>query len=166
LFEEDLELGWSQFYESLFGSHYLRLESKNLFVILKINSFFKGGQKLCPNLLIKKKRIAQLIDGKPDENRYNNTKNSPKSTYRQDNQQSLSTYNRHKLRTQRAPHHKEDQLNEPANSTGDHQSSSRGNFQEKTLFFFFAPERLLHPFDHVLRCQVSRTTLLQREPPS
>jgi hypothetical protein len=26
----------------------------------------EGGQKLCPNLLIKK-RIAQLITGKPDE---------------------------------------------------------------------------------------------------
>jgi hypothetical protein len=30
--------------------------------------FFKWGQKHCPNLLIKKKRIAQLINGKPSEN--------------------------------------------------------------------------------------------------
>jgi hypothetical protein len=29
--------------------------------------------KDCLNLLIKKKRIAQLINGKPDENRYNKT---------------------------------------------------------------------------------------------
>jgi hypothetical protein len=36
------------------------------------NAFFlKQGQKICPNLLLDKKRIAQLINGKPGENRYN-----------------------------------------------------------------------------------------------
>jgi hypothetical protein len=35
-----------------------------------INFFFlKRRQKICLNLLIKKKRIAQLINGKPGENR-------------------------------------------------------------------------------------------------
>jgi hypothetical protein len=33
--------------------------------------FLKQGQKICPNLLLDKKRIAQLINGKPGENRYN-----------------------------------------------------------------------------------------------
>jgi hypothetical protein len=33
----------------------------------------KRRQKICLNLLIKKERIAQLINGKPDENRYNKT---------------------------------------------------------------------------------------------
>jgi hypothetical protein len=33
--------------------------------------FFKWGQKLCLNLLIKKKRIAQLINEKPSKNSYN-----------------------------------------------------------------------------------------------
>jgi hypothetical protein len=32
----------------------------------------KRRQKICLNLLIKKKRISQLIKGKPGENRYNN----------------------------------------------------------------------------------------------
>jgi hypothetical protein len=32
--------------------------------------FLKREQKLCPNLLIKKKRIAQLIYGKPGKNQY------------------------------------------------------------------------------------------------
>jgi hypothetical protein len=35
--------------------------------------FLKWEQKICPNLLIKKKRIAQLINGKPSKNRYNKT---------------------------------------------------------------------------------------------
>jgi hypothetical protein len=34
----------------------------------------KRRQKLCLDLLIKKKRIAQLINGKPDKNRYNRNK--------------------------------------------------------------------------------------------
>jgi hypothetical protein len=33
----------------------------------------KRGQKICPNLLIKKKRIVQLINRKPGENSYNKT---------------------------------------------------------------------------------------------
>jgi hypothetical protein len=66
----------------------------------------KWGQKLCPNLLIKKKRIAQLINGKLGKNRYNNTTNNTESTRQQDNQQTLTTYNNHKLTTQRAPHRK------------------------------------------------------------
>jgi hypothetical protein len=33
--------------------------------------FLKQGQKICPNLLLNKKRIVQLINGKPGENRYN-----------------------------------------------------------------------------------------------
>jgi hypothetical protein len=36
--------------------------------------FFKRRQKLCLNLLIKKKRIAQLINEKPGKNRYNKSK--------------------------------------------------------------------------------------------
>jgi hypothetical protein len=36
-------------------------------------SFFKRRQKICLNLLIKKKRIAQLINRKPDKNHYNKT---------------------------------------------------------------------------------------------
>jgi hypothetical protein len=35
----------------------------------------KRGQKLCPNLLIKKKRDAQLINGKPSKNRYKKNTN-------------------------------------------------------------------------------------------
>jgi hypothetical protein len=35
----------------------------------------KRGQKLCPNLLIKKKRDAQLINGKPGKNRYKKNTN-------------------------------------------------------------------------------------------
>jgi hypothetical protein len=39
--------------------------------VLSNGTFFsKLRQKLCPNLLIKKK-IVQLINGKPDKNRYN-----------------------------------------------------------------------------------------------
>jgi hypothetical protein len=92
-------------------------------------------QKLCLNLLIKKKRIAQLINGKLGENRYNNTTNNIKSTDQQDNQQALTTYNNHKQTTQRAPPRNEKQLNKTTNSKAEHQSSSRGNFQEMTLFF-------------------------------
>jgi hypothetical protein len=33
--------------------------------------FLKWEQKICPNPLIKKKRIAQIINEKPDKNRYN-----------------------------------------------------------------------------------------------
>jgi hypothetical protein len=39
--------------------------------IRKVFFFLKRGQKLCPDLFIKKKRIAQLINGKLDKNRYN-----------------------------------------------------------------------------------------------
>jgi hypothetical protein len=35
--------------------------------------FLKPKQKFCPNLLIKKKRIAQLIYGKPGKNQYKQT---------------------------------------------------------------------------------------------
>jgi hypothetical protein len=38
----------------------------------KSTFFLKQRQKLCLDLLIKKKRVAQLINGKPDENQYNN----------------------------------------------------------------------------------------------
>jgi hypothetical protein len=37
--------------------------------------FLKQGQKLCPNLLIKKKRGAQLINEKPGKNRYKKNTN-------------------------------------------------------------------------------------------
>jgi hypothetical protein len=62
--------------------------------------------KALPYLLIKKKRIAQLINGKLSENRYNNTTNNAESSNQQDNQQALPTYNNHKVTTQRTPHHK------------------------------------------------------------
>jgi hypothetical protein len=60
------------------------------------------GAKVLPYLLIKKKRIVQLINGKLSENKYNNTTNNAESS----NQQALPTYNNHKLMTQRTPHHK------------------------------------------------------------
>jgi hypothetical protein len=77
----------------------------------------KWGQKLCPNLLIKNKRIVQLINGKLDKNRYKNTTNEQHQKH------------------QEAPRHKEDQLNELANPNGVHQSIGRGSFYETTLFF-------------------------------
>jgi hypothetical protein len=57
--------------------------------------FLKRRQKICPNLLIKKKRIAQLINGKLGENHYNKTtrETTPKTGKRL-NQQALTTYNR------------------------------------------------------------------------
>jgi hypothetical protein len=57
--------------------------------------FLKREQKLCPNLLIKKKRIAQLINGKLDKNRYN--KLQADNLNKQDNQQAHSTYHNRKL---------------------------------------------------------------------
>jgi hypothetical protein len=36
--------------------------------------FLKREQKFCPDLLIKKEENAQLINEKPNENRYNKTK--------------------------------------------------------------------------------------------
>jgi hypothetical protein len=47
--------------------------SKELYI------FLKWGQKLCP-IFIKKKRIAQLINGKLGKNRYNNTPSANKTT--------------------------------------------------------------------------------------
>jgi hypothetical protein len=40
---------------------------------LSLKDFLKWRQKLCLNLLIKEKRIARLINGKPSENRHNKT---------------------------------------------------------------------------------------------
>jgi hypothetical protein len=68
--------------------------------------FFEMGAKALPHLLIKKKRIVQLINRKLSEDRYNNTTNNAESFDQQDNQQALPTYNNHKLTTQRTPHHK------------------------------------------------------------
>jgi hypothetical protein len=43
--------------------------------------FLKRRQKICLNLLIKKKRVAQLINGKPSENHYKEpTSNNSQST--------------------------------------------------------------------------------------
>jgi hypothetical protein len=42
-------------------------------VLLNFILFLKWEKKICPNLLIKKKRIAQLIYGKPGENQYRQT---------------------------------------------------------------------------------------------
>jgi aromatic ring-opening dioxygenase LigB subunit len=50
--------------------------------------FFKWGQKLCPNQFIKKKRIAQFINGKLGKNQYNKTTN---------NTQRLTNKKTHKL---------------------------------------------------------------------
>jgi hypothetical protein len=61
--------------------------------------------------------------------------NNTKSPDQLDNEKSLSTYYHQKQTIKRAAHSKEDQLNEPANLNGDQQSSSRGSFQETTLFF-------------------------------
>jgi hypothetical protein len=68
--------------------------------------FFEMGAKALPHLLIKEKRIAQLINGKLSENQYNNTTNNAESSDQQDNQQALPTYNNHKPTTRRTPHHK------------------------------------------------------------
>jgi hypothetical protein len=57
--------------------------------------FLKWKQKLWPNLLIKKKRIAQLINGKLGENRYN--KLQTHNLNKQDTQQACSTYHNRKL---------------------------------------------------------------------
>jgi hypothetical protein len=57
--------------------------------------FFEREQKLCSNLLIKKKRIAQLINGKLSENWYN--KPQADNLNKQDNQQGRSTYHNSKL---------------------------------------------------------------------
>jgi hypothetical protein len=43
--------------------------------------FLKPGQKLCPNLLIKKKRGAHLINEKPSKNRYKKTTNEQHITH-------------------------------------------------------------------------------------
>jgi hypothetical protein len=52
--------------------------------------FFEGwGQKLCPNLLIKKERIVQLINGKLDENRYKNTTNEQHRKHQPTSSQNL-----------------------------------------------------------------------------
>jgi hypothetical protein len=78
----------------------------------------KWGQKLYLNPLVKKKRIVQLINGKLDENRYNNTESSaqqdkPTNTHNLQQPQTDNTKNT-------TPHRKENHLNEPANSNGDH----------------------------------------------
>jgi hypothetical protein len=57
--------------------------------------FFKREQKLCSNLLIKKKRIAQLINRKLSKNRYN--KPQVGNLNKQDNQQARSNYHDSKL---------------------------------------------------------------------
>jgi hypothetical protein len=78
--------------------------------------FLKWGQKLCSNPLIKKKRIAQLINGKLGENRYNNTESSTQQD------KPTSTHNLQQPQTDdtRTPHRKENHLNKLANSNGDH----------------------------------------------
>jgi hypothetical protein len=70
--------------------------------VLSVFFFLKRRQKICLYLLIKKKRIAQLINGKPSENRYNTTnkRTTPKTCNLQTNK--LSTYNR-ELTTPGAP---------------------------------------------------------------
>jgi hypothetical protein len=57
--------------------------------------FWNGSKKLCSNLLIKKKRIAQLINGKLSKNWYN--KPQADNLNKQDNQQARSTYHGSKL---------------------------------------------------------------------
>jgi hypothetical protein len=74
-------------------------------MLRKVIFFFEMGAKAFPYLLIKKKRIAQLINGKLSEKQYNNTTNNAESSDQQDNQQALPTYNNHRLTTQRTPHH-------------------------------------------------------------
>jgi hypothetical protein len=72
----------------------VRFDSLYFFLDLFFFIFFlKRRQKICLYLLIKKKRIAQLINGKPGENRYNTTnkRKTPKTCNLQTNK--LSTYN-------------------------------------------------------------------------
>jgi hypothetical protein len=59
--------------------HAYRVEETTIIAELYSSDFFffKRRQKLCLNLLIKKKRIARLICGKPSENRYNKPRAHP-----------------------------------------------------------------------------------------
>jgi hypothetical protein len=74
------------------------IQKKVLSVVsIKIAFFFKWRQKICLNLLIKKKRDAQLINGKPGENRYKKTTSEKPDTCNfltnETNQQPPKTYN-------------------------------------------------------------------------
>jgi hypothetical protein len=97
----------------------------------------KRRQKICLNLLIKKKRIAQLINGKPGKNRYNKTTReqhlkpaTSKPTCKLNLQQ--RAHNTWSTTTQR----RSTQLDKPGKSNGIHQTSSCcETFQVKTIFF-------------------------------
>jgi hypothetical protein len=97
--------------------------------------FLKRGQKLCPNLLIKKERIAQLINGKLSENRYNNTTSNTEDP----DQQKPPTYNYNKqTTTERAPHRKRDQLNEPTNLNGYIKQAAAETSRRRPSSFFWS----------------------------
>jgi hypothetical protein len=56
-------------------------KKKNLSCIIELYIYFlKREQKICPNLLIKKKRGVQLIKEKLGENRYKETTNEQRPT--------------------------------------------------------------------------------------
>jgi hypothetical protein len=71
--------------------------------------FFWNGGKVCLSLLIKKKRIAQLIYGKPSENRYKHIKaNRSQSKKRQRPPRTRQTLPTHKTATLTLEQHHKD----------------------------------------------------------
>jgi hypothetical protein len=59
--------------------------------------FETGAKKFCPNQLIKKERIAQLIYGKPGKNRYKHTNHESTTTYQGNPTNSPTHLNYHPL---------------------------------------------------------------------
>jgi hypothetical protein len=76
----------------------------------KMFLFLKQGQKLCLNLLIKKKRIAQLINRKPNKNYYNKTIREQHLEYATSKPTIKQTYNRN-LTIPKTPRRGEDPCN-------------------------------------------------------
>jgi hypothetical protein len=63
---------WSKnFISQIIHAFQWKKNSRSQIVQHHICFFLKRGKKLCSDLLIKKKRIAQLINGKLDKNHYN-----------------------------------------------------------------------------------------------
>jgi hypothetical protein len=114
----------------------------------------KQRQKICLNLLIKKKRIAQLINGKPGKNHYNKTirEQHLKST----TSKPTSTLNP-QPRTPGAPRRKEDPNKYITDNPRGFISQAAAEDFLATPFFLLLPpdryllERVLHHPDHVLQ---------------
>jgi hypothetical protein len=113
----------------------------------------KQRQKICLNLLIKKKRIAQLINGKPDKNCYN------KITREQHLRTATSKPTKYSQPTtknsQHLEHHDTKKIHITENLKRAHHSRSCRRFLYNAFLPSSAPygylsERLLHYPDHVL----------------